>query len=335
MALSLEVAQAVAVWLEGLLYGIYVCLFFEAMFVMLRRKGAMQPPAKFFFGGVILMFIAATTHMAVNVYRLLRGYVLHVDPLGPGSYLSNFSRWDNMANLILTSIMVWLGDILVIYRCYLIWNRKIWVTILPVILLLFGIGSNAALFFWFMHPSAENATKSLPWLATVYPISFSQNTITTGMIAFKIWKQHRASAMAGIAYNSSSLSLIDLFRIIIESAMIYTLQQLVLIILYPSNNNAQYIMDAAIIPSVGIVFALIAVRVHFSRSRTLLAPSMMATMPTWLDRDTSLEMGPSTNLRHSVALSTGQTGQGVDHGGMKFPPDTPSDISQGTEQTSL
>lgn len=70
------------------------------------------------------------------------------------------------------------------------------------------------------------------------------------MIAFKIWRQHRRSVDSGVI-SHSSLDLLTVMRIIIESAMIYTLQLLILIILFPLHSLAQLIVQNAVIPSIG------------------------------------------------------------------------------------
>jgi len=147
--------------------------------------------------------------------------------------------------------------------------HSIWVVIFPIILLLFSIGmsfyfifylvddthrlssgSNTAMFIWAGDESPRSSLLYSRWMVTVYPISFAQNTITTGLIAFKIWQQHRISSSAG-ARNASSITLPKVLMIVIESAMIYTLQQLALIILYFLGSNGQYIVCGAIAPSIG------------------------------------------------------------------------------------
>ncbi|KAF9559967.1 hypothetical protein CPC08DRAFT_708439 [Agrocybe pediades] len=291
MGVSPEVALAVGVWVEALLYGLYACLFFEALYIIIKKRshGGGGGSARVFMYGIILMFLLATLDIIVNLYRFLRAFVLNVDPLGPFFYFFDFTRWDTLTRNSILCIMTWIGDSLVIYRCYVVWDRRIWVTVLPIILLILSIASNAALLFWFTHPGTQSEKSILQWMATIYPFAFAQNTITTGMIAFKIWRQHRSSTELGV-HNHSPLDLIGVMRIVVESAMIYTLQLLILIILFPLHHNAQLIVQCAIVPSIGIVFVLIAVRVHFSRSRTLLGgDTMMASMPPWLneDQDTS------------------------------------------------
>jgi hypothetical protein len=120
---------------------------------------------------------------------------------------------------------------------------------------MFVAAVNSMLLVWFTHfemASGLNET-ILSWMATVYPLVFAQNIITTGLIAFKIWTQHRTSAANGVVDASSQLSLMRILRIIIESAAIYTFQLLVLLILYPMQHNAQFIVQSAVIPSIGMI----------------------------------------------------------------------------------
>ncbi|KAF9479179.1 hypothetical protein BDN70DRAFT_879040 [Pholiota conissans] len=296
MALSPDIAIAVSVWVEAVLYGIYACLFFEAFYIMLKKQSSGMMSAKVFLGGTFAMFLVATGDLVVNLYRFLRGFVQHIDPLGPESYFFDFTRWDNLAHNAMLCIMTWLGDALVIYRCYVIWGRKLWVTVIPIILLLLSISSNAALFFWYTHPGVESPSGIAHWLGTVYPFAFAQNTITTGMIAFKIWRQHRRSRDSGVV-NVSHLNLLAIMRIIIESAMIYTLQLLILIVLFPLEEFGQLIIQNTVIPSIGIIFVLIAVRVHFSNSRTIFGPSGLPSIHPWFSEIPDIATGEDNNTQ--------------------------------------
>ena len=84
-------------------------------------------------------------------------------------------------------------------------------------------------------------------MRSIYATAFTQNTMTTGLIAYKIWHQNRLSK--GLVSGSSSM--IPLVRIIIESASIYVLNVLILIILYAVESNGQYVAQEAIVPVCG------------------------------------------------------------------------------------
>ncbi|KAF8975343.1 hypothetical protein BDQ17DRAFT_272824 [Cyathus striatus] len=86
MSLSPDMACAVAIWVETLLYGMYTCLYFEALYVM-TKKVSKVTSTKIFLGTTVVMHLVATIHIIINCYRLLRAFVLHVEPLGPAAYL--------------------------------------------------------------------------------------------------------------------------------------------------------------------------------------------------------------------------------------------------------
>lgn len=104
---------------------------------------------------------------------------------------------------------------------------------------------------WFENPLRFSPHSEIMSLNAIYPLSLAQNVMTTGLITLKIWNQHRNSAASGVIDRSSRLSLLKIVRIIIESAMIYTGQLFVLVILYFANNTFQYVVQNAIVPSLG------------------------------------------------------------------------------------
>jgi hypothetical protein len=105
--------------------------------------------------------------------------------------------------------------------------------------------------YWFRHPFSIALVPGIRLLNTVYPLAFVQNFMTTGLIILKIFLQHRASRKAGVVDVGSKLGPMRIVRIIVESAAIYTIQSLILIILYFMGDNFQYVVQAAIIPSIG------------------------------------------------------------------------------------
>lgn len=124
-------------------------------------------------------------------------------------------------------------------------------------------------------------------METIYALAIVQNTWTTGLIAWRIWRQERASAGIGLRSATSRSSLIPIIRIVIESAAIYVLELIILIILYALNHNAQFILQEALVPTVGvsngirfrdllimsiqgIVFTLMTVRLALRSSKSLM-----------------------------------------------------------------
>ena len=85
------------------------------------------------------------------------------------------------------------------------------------------------------------------WIDTIYALAFAQNAMTTGLIVYRIWRQDQQSKVL----LSSSFRLIIIVRIIVESASIYLLNILIVIIFYAFNSNGQDIAQEAIVPVCG------------------------------------------------------------------------------------
>ncbi|KAF8154740.1 hypothetical protein B0H34DRAFT_660497 [Crassisporium funariophilum] len=237
------------------------------------------------------MYIVATFHIGLGLARLLRGYVFNVEPLGPLMYLADFRRWENMAYNVLLCVMTWLGDALVIYRCYFVWSGNLYIIALPTLLLLTTIATNGVVLYWFTHPFSIPIDNAIGLLNSIYPLAFAQNVMTTGLITLKIWNQHRASSAFGVVDRGSRLSLVRIMRIVVESAMVYTIQIFLLVVLYFTGSNAQFIVQPAIVPSIGITFVLIAIRVHLAKRRSMPFESELGTIPAWLaGGDSAIEL---------------------------------------------
>jgi len=83
-----------------------------------------------------------------------------------------------------------------------------------------------------------------------------QSCLTTGLIAFRIWRQYRLSREAGLNELGSSLGLLTVIRIVVESTMVFTVQQVVLCILYYFNSPAQWALHGTLVPSIGASWLL-------------------------------------------------------------------------------
>ncbi|KAJ8488673.1 hypothetical protein ONZ45_g13866 [Pleurotus djamor] len=256
--------EVVVVSDQGLLYGVYASLFFEAMYLMVKQRMMIKSgPSRVFFWGCLLMFIVATIHIALNVLRLLRGYVFLSGEVGPAQYFLDLGRWENVAHDALNAFMTWIADGLIIYRAFLVWNNNFYVIILPCLLLIMSIIANAiALKEFTQAPMGTIFGPSLKhWMNSIYALAFVQNVMTTGLIAYRIWRQERESNQVGIHTSGSRSSLMPIVRIVIESAMIYVVELLVLIILYALHHNGQFVVQESVVPTVGIVFTLLTIRI--------------------------------------------------------------------------
>jgi hypothetical protein len=81
-------------------------------------------------------------------------------------------------------------------------------------------------------------------------MSFAINFLTTSLIAYAILRQHFKSAMTGIHF-ATGFSRVWVARVVAESALVYTLQVLVLSILHQIKHPTVIIFQCTLAPSVG------------------------------------------------------------------------------------
>lgn len=308
--LEFKVLYLVSFWCEATIYGIYVCLFGAAMSVMMRKGRLDAFPSKVFFTGIIVMFILISVHNWLNVYRMIVAYAYQIELKAPVAYLRAIRNWDAYAFPVLLAMIIWLGDALVIYRCYLIWKRDWRAIALPLTLLLVSIGTHSVTLHWFRTTFIPLETIR-PLLNTTFPLHLCQNVLTTGLIAFKIWTRHLEARRAGMqdSFTSNGLNLIGVIRIVIESAAVYTLQMVLAVILQLIDHPARILLQHCLIPTTGIVFVLIAIRADTIRQESVHGAKVAASdlvIPAWMGADSrsrsSHERGPKRNPSGQVSM---------------------------------
>ncbi|KZP16470.1 hypothetical protein FIBSPDRAFT_1047546 [Athelia psychrophila] len=294
----MQTVGIMSVWLETLLYGMYASLFFQTFFIILKKKKADSGPSKIFFGAIIFMFLIATVHIGVNLHRVLNAYVYEVDTIGPVAYFSDLGRWDNILQDFLNGLMTWVGDGLIIYRCYIVWHDNIYVVIFPISMVITSIIANAIVLYRYTHLGQGTVFSAsiVHWLNAIYALAFVQNIFTTGLIAYRIYAQDKRSN--GLV-AASQVSLGYLVRVMVESAAVYVLDILILIILYAAGSNGQFIAQDAIVPVCGIVFTLMTVRLAMATDHNI--------RPTKTDH-TTIKFGTRTTGANPGSTSTEQSG---------------------------
>lgn len=278
-----KVVYLVSFWMEALVYGLYLFLFLGALPVLLRKEVRKLYAPKVFLAGNTIMFLAISFHNWLNLYRLVIAFAYQRDIRSPLIYLNDVSDWTCFATPILLGITVWVGDMLVIYRCFLIWQRNYWVIIVPSILFLCTIAVQLVNFWWIAHQQDVGSLVVTRWpiLNSTYPMYLAQNMITTALIVYKIWARYRGSRAAGVV-SLNTPSLVSLMRAIVESAAIYTASMLVMVVMRALDHRSRLIPTFMLYPTTGIVFVLMAVRVHAVHEDAKQSHPSPSFMPTWI-----------------------------------------------------
>ncbi|KAJ7211409.1 hypothetical protein GGX14DRAFT_363024 [Mycena pura] len=270
-----EISQAAAELIEQfvgcMLYGIYLVTFGIAERRLLttdsgrwRRRSEIRWVMLVV---SILLFVNATVDISVATITLLDAFVFYTGPGGDAHIFSHGSGWQTMTKTFCVPFQSLLGDSVLIYRCYWLWNKS-WAVIALPLLIWF---TNVALAMRIMDVLSQMSTGAVlstgiaPWFEAFWSVTISINIITTSLIVFRIWmlerqnKKFRAQfALTTSPTHSHPLSLA--MRNIIESGMIYTFASILQLAFHSVQNNMLYIVSALEMHSVGITFNLIIIR---------------------------------------------------------------------------
>lgn len=258
--LPLDKTFLLAAWLESLAYGFFLCLFCGTMLFTFGSGHRNDIHSRVMVGISCVMFFISTWHLAMNGFRLLQGFAVHVgDPGGAVGYIGNLRRWDHVMKDTLYATQEILGNAAGIYRCFILWNSDWRIIALPLLLLVGSLvsGYTVCALFVQVDPTQSVFTNRLnSWIQAFYSIAVVQNIITTSLMAFRIWRTSTKSAQ----YKTEN-ALLPIARILIESAALQLIVEILLLALYSQTVNAQYILLELVTPTVGITFNAITIRI--------------------------------------------------------------------------
>lgn len=257
MAFPPDEAKIVSIFVQTLLYGAYVVVFGLTIWILVLRRSRKDPIRKTMLGISIVMFVLATMHIGVNYTRIINAFIIFRDePGGPAAYFNQLSNFTQLFGSAIYVAQTLVGDSVVLYRCYHVWNRNIYVIAFPGILLLGSTVTGIGILYSFAKvvPQAEIFVAELQqWIVSFFSMTLATNIICTALVASRIWHVNHLSMAHG--------SLHPILLLVIESGMVYSATLMTLLILYKVGSWFQYVLLDAVSPIVGLVFSMIIVRI--------------------------------------------------------------------------
>ncbi|KAF5361172.1 hypothetical protein D9758_009066 [Tetrapyrgos nigripes] len=256
--LSLDKTYLLAPWVEALVYGVFLTIFCTTITLCLvDSHGLLDTHAKIMLSISCLMFFIATWHLAINLLRLFEGYVDH--HMTPAAFMGNLKVWDHVLKDTLYATQENLGAAAAIYRTWVLWGHNWKVILLPSLLLIINIvaGYMVCGLYTTVNPTQTVFDPTFTnWIRTFYSITVVTNIITTGLMGYRIWKTARILAQDSVDRRK----FLTVIRILVESAALQLIVEIVLLALYCSDQNIQYILLESVPSVVGITLNAITLR---------------------------------------------------------------------------
>ncbi|TFK38572.1 hypothetical protein BDQ12DRAFT_747923 [Crucibulum laeve] len=259
-AFPIDAAQIVGLFMER----IFLVTFFNCLRVLLWKEGNFKPQNLIHYKmlvAALLMFLFASLDVAFHLRHNLDAFInFEGDPIDD---FSNTSNWINVVKMGCYVAQTFIGDSILLYRCWIIYSKNWMVIALPIAIWLGGTVCGAMTIYveatLKVNDALLNASSLVPFITSMLCLTLAMNVLTTCMyhplMVHRIWSirqevKHRLT-------HSSNSPLTSVLVILIESGLMYTLSIAILFGLYMASNNGQYGVSNAVVQIIGITFNLI------------------------------------------------------------------------------
>ncbi|TFK53450.1 hypothetical protein OE88DRAFT_1733372 [Heliocybe sulcata] len=310
MAYPADKAYIVGFLVEAMLYGIYIVLFgFALSFLVWRRRSA--DINWWLLGSTCILFLASTIHFAFGFNNVISAFINRRNEAGGPAVIVEEPDFDLRID-VMFSVNNFLGDAVLTWRCWLVWQKDYRIVLLPaVMLLVYAASAIVGLYNLSQVVNGGNQfSPSVDGFGTAsFALSLALNFIVTSLIAGRIYylaKQHREGLPDRHAKQYMNITII-----MIESGALFALVQVAFVILWAIHSDAHWIGANPASQIYCIVPTLIIVRVGLgvSTEQTTQGTRPMSTMRfgSRANATNTMDMAMERQERTINSISEGST----------------------------
>ncbi|KAJ3995886.1 hypothetical protein F5050DRAFT_1572654 [Lentinula boryana] len=309
-----DTAQIVALFMESVTYGVFLTTFMMCLHGLLyspTHRFHLKPYFKVNYRMLIaayLMFIFASLDVAFGLCHNINAFVI-MNGNGNGSenaekVFGDMGNWLNVMKFVNYVVQTFVGDTILIYRCYLVWDRT-WYVIIPSVLLCLAetvCGCMVAV----IEASPEsggslNSSTISPFITSMLSITLATTILTTSLIVYRLWNVQSHSQTLLHFQQERKLDfghnpLARAMKVMVESGLLYTLSLVILFAVYITSSNAELGVSDTVVQIIGITFNMIIIRTSRVSSRT----QSTAPGPTTIHSEASQPPPPHMISIHTV-----------------------------------
>ncbi|PBK83485.1 hypothetical protein ARMGADRAFT_1170479 [Armillaria gallica] len=244
-------------------HGFYTGLFGISIWLLLAVKKISK--AQIYMGCIITALYVSSTIYAIATWIELRRAFVFATSFRARYDLMNSSVWWDTTALTATAVNLIIADSTMVWRCWVVWAHNWKVIILPIFLIIGDIGmrlfcgSNAI----DQYTVPLNTKAGTNWALATMAATLGTNILCTALIVARIIyvaRGHRGIMSGMRTYRG-------VIEIVVESAALYSITFMVLMILYPLKGNGYVYPEAMVLPATGIAPTLIILRVALGQGR--------------------------------------------------------------------
>ncbi|ESK84233.1 hypothetical protein Moror_3809 [Moniliophthora roreri MCA 2997] len=201
-----------------ILYGLELYLAFTTIYLLVIDRSRRTRKQKIFYIFYIASIVLAQA-LAIASNTAL-GYLMWLEhrdfPGGPMAYYTGTTTsWNNFTGISSIELTNFLGNLLSLYRCYVIWNSSIPVMILPV--LMFLTASVMAIMTLVQSAGTSiYSSQSVNFVVLWISITSSLNVLLTALISFRLLSARRRLLKLNITAPTQYIGVV---AILVESSL--------------------------------------------------------------------------------------------------------------------
>ncbi|KIJ51799.1 hypothetical protein M422DRAFT_26522 [Sphaerobolus stellatus SS14] len=265
MSFSVNDAIFVGTILEGFCYGLYLVIF--VIYIQVTRESSRKRMMTATSTGnnvhyaLCVLFVLATIYFAFDFvqqfFTILRN---------DGSSILVFRL--NILNSAIFGIVDCMSQMILIYRCYIVWGRNKYIVILPIILsitsLLSALVLDGELGVLGTNPDASVPGWFFPLGTAGFSISLAVNALVTMMLVGRIWTFMRQSR--DVLATGHSTYLHPTISILIECGVFTLAAQMCWVIFFKLQTPPWFMIGGPLTMIYGITPTLVATRVALGKT---------------------------------------------------------------------
>ncbi|KAI0261629.1 hypothetical protein BC834DRAFT_461591 [Gloeopeniophorella convolvens] len=233
---------------ETFFFGIYTALFvFSTAFLLLKRRCTRT--RNLVLAASVVMYVVSATHWAISIALLARATR---DGSVVGIVMTPIER---LITSYLPSISSILGDAIVVWRAWVLWERRRNLFIPPVLFLLATIATSAAGAVLTFKSASSGRWQEVDIDDTLGYTTFSLtiliNLWATSLIWIKAW-QHRRFIRSLMGKSTPRTRVEKALTFIIESGALYLCIWVTYIVIHVTCPGASFIWHAIVVQLIGI-----------------------------------------------------------------------------------
>ncbi|KAF8873373.1 hypothetical protein CPB84DRAFT_645904 [Gymnopilus junonius] len=183
--------------------GAYTVIHFGTLYLYMTRRASQRFLVA---GSMSVMWILASTLLGSIWFGMNWCIVLHGDTREDIARCAPPS-WIILLQDLTEFLIVIVADGLLVWRCFHVWNRSLWITAFPIFLTLVEIGTFTAAIIAIsvdkFTPDPRQASAYNSLLAAAFFLSFATTLITTSLIGYRIWSVSHHLRNSKGRYSSS------------------------------------------------------------------------------------------------------------------------------------